>query len=103
MVVVARKRTSPQSAKHPASIIVEEDVAEETPVRESDNKVHAQSGDAKYLKFKTAISLDVNLRAPGILGDLQAAMRKGEATQAFWEVYASRKFAFVGLIRRATA
>ena len=96
VVVVARKRTSPQSTKHPASILVEGDVAEKTPVREPDNKVHAQSGDAKYLKFKTVISLDVNLRAPGILGELQAAMRKGEVTQELWEVYASRKLAYSG-------
>ncbi len=48
-----------------------------------EHRAHAQHGDATYLTFKTVISLDLNLRAPGVLGDLQAAMRRGEVTREF--------------------
>ncbi len=86
-VVVPVKRTSSQSKKHLAG----DDAAEKKPVEHPVRPVPAQSGDARYLKFKTVISLDVNLRAPGVSGDLQAAMRNGEVTEELWEVYASRK------------
>jgi hypothetical protein len=63
-----------------------------------ENRAHAQRGDATYLTFKTVISLDLNLRAPGVLGDLQAAMRRGEVTRELWEIYASRKLTSDGVV-----
>ena len=51
--------------------------------------------------FKTVISLDLNLRAPGVLGDLQAAMRRGEVTRELWEIYASRKLTSTGEVKLA--
>ena len=46
----------------------------------------------------TVISLEVNLRAPVVLGDLQAAMRRGEVTRELWEIYASRKLISAGVM-----
>ena len=40
----------------------------------------------------------MNLRAPGLLGNLQAAMRRGEVTQELWDIYVSRKLTSAGAV-----
>ena len=47
----------------------------EVPEQVYEHRPHAQRGDATYLTFETVNSLDADLRAPGVLGNLQAAMR----------------------------
>jgi hypothetical protein len=99
-VAELRRKTSGalKQRKRRAGIVAKEEVGEEDEVPEQvyEHRAHAQRGDATYLTFKTVISLDVNLRAPGVLGDLQAAMRRGDVTQDLWDIYASRKLTSAG-------
>ena len=80
-----------------AAVEAEDEAEEEVSEHVYENRAHAQRGDATYLTFRTVISLNVNLRAPGVLGDLQAAMRRGEVTRELWEIYASRKLTSAGV------
>ena len=80
----AASMSMPDAAKDPTA------VPNQAPAALSVDQTHHRLGYETYLKFTTVVSLDVNIRAAGPLGDIQDAMRRRAVTPEIYQLYARR-------------
>ena len=102
-VVVGTTQTTPRSAKNrprtsslPASDTGKDAAAVrvQSPADHSGDQTHHRRGYLTYLKFTTVVSLDVNIRAAGPLGEIQDAMRRRAVTSEIYELYSRRRIGY---------
>jgi hypothetical protein len=60
----------------------------------SGDQTHHRRGYFTYLKFTTVVSLDINIRAAGPLGEIQDAMRRRAVTSEIYELYSRRRIGY---------
>ncbi len=90
-----RPRTSslpaPDAGKDAAAARVQ------SPADYSGDQTHHRRCYFTYLKFTTVVSLDINIRAAGPLGEIQDAMRRRAVTSEIYELYSRRRIGYSSL------
>jgi hypothetical protein len=84
----ATSMSTPDAAKDTTA------VPNQSPAALSGDQTHHRLGYETYLKFTTVVSLDVNIRAAGPLGDIQDAMRRRAVTPEIYQLYARRRIGY---------
>jgi len=68
-----------------------EDAATANEIKKREEKLlEGRQGWDLWRSITRVVSLDVNVRAPGVLGRLQSEMRAGRISDAMWDLYMSR-------------
>ena len=67
-----------------------EETDEESGDEEAQESGETAQGSLLWRGFSRVVALEVNIRAPGVLGRLQSEMRAGEISDDMWQVYLSR-------------
>ncbi len=69
-------------------------VPNQSPAALPGEETHHRLGYETHPEFTTVVSLDVNIRAAGPLGDIQDAMRRRAVTPEIYQLYARRRIGY---------